>query len=219
VAAIVGAPLEDVLVAGYSNGYIHYVTTPEEYLEQQYEGGSTLFGRWELPALQQVAARLAAALRDGVILDPGQGTRDLSGRHAKAARRRRRADTAPEGRNFGDVVTDARASYRPGQRVAVVFVAGHPANDLHRGGTYLRVEAQEGGQWRTVQDDGDWHTRFEWARRRGGVSEATLSWDIPEGTPAGAYRIRYQGDQQDEAGLVLPFEGLSSAFEVNPAGR
>ena len=30
VAAIVGADLAHVLVAGYSNGYIHYVTTPEE---------------------------------------------------------------------------------------------------------------------------------------------------------------------------------------------
>ncbi|MGB8402810.1 MAG: neutral/alkaline non-lysosomal ceramidase N-terminal domain-containing protein, partial [Mycobacterium sp.] len=65
VAAIVGAELADVLVVGYSNAYIHYVTTPEEYLEQRYEGGSTLFGRWELPALQQVAAELAVAMRDG----------------------------------------------------------------------------------------------------------------------------------------------------------
>jgi neutral ceramidase len=162
---------------------------------------------------------LATALRDGVALDPGPGTRDLSGRHAKATRRRRRSDAVPEGRDFGDVVTDARASYDPGQRVAVVFVAAHPANDLHRGGTYLRVEVREGAQWRTVQDDGDWHTSFEWARRQGGLSEATLSWDIPEGTPAGTYRIRYQGDRQDEAGLVLPFEGLSSAFVVNPANR
>jgi len=38
--------LADVLCVGYSNAYIHYVTTPEEYLDQRYEGGSTLFGRW-----------------------------------------------------------------------------------------------------------------------------------------------------------------------------
>ena len=72
VAAVVGAALEDVLVAGYSNGYIHYVTTPEEYEEQQYEGASTLFGRWELPALQQTAAALATAMRDGTAVDPGR---------------------------------------------------------------------------------------------------------------------------------------------------
>ncbi|MGB3894193.1 MAG: neutral/alkaline non-lysosomal ceramidase N-terminal domain-containing protein, partial [Mycolicibacter sinensis] len=64
VAAIVGAELRDVLVAGYSNGYLHYVTTPEEYEEQRYEGGSTMFGRWELAALQQVVAGLATAMRE-----------------------------------------------------------------------------------------------------------------------------------------------------------
>src|SRR5205823_5350346 len=31
VAGVLDAPLSNVLVAGYSNGYIHYVTTPEEY--------------------------------------------------------------------------------------------------------------------------------------------------------------------------------------------
>lgn len=41
VAAVVGADLHDVLVAGYSNAYIHHVTTPEEYDAQRYEGGST----------------------------------------------------------------------------------------------------------------------------------------------------------------------------------
>lgn len=42
------------------------MTTPEEYLEQRYEGGSTLFGRWELCALMQTVAELAEAMRDGV---------------------------------------------------------------------------------------------------------------------------------------------------------
>lgn len=73
VASIVGAELADVLCVGYSNAYIHYVTTPEEYLEQRYEGGSTLFGRWELPALMQTVAGLAEAMRDGRPATTGQG--------------------------------------------------------------------------------------------------------------------------------------------------
>jgi monoamine oxidase len=35
----------DVVVQGYANGYSSYVTTPEEYDRQAYEGSSTLFGR------------------------------------------------------------------------------------------------------------------------------------------------------------------------------
>lgn len=51
VAAELGVPLENVLIQGYANAYSQYVTTPEEYQLQQYEGGSTLFGKYTLPAV------------------------------------------------------------------------------------------------------------------------------------------------------------------------
>jgi neutral ceramidase len=41
---------ERVAIQGYANGFSSYVTTPEEYICQKYEGGCTLFGRWTLPA-------------------------------------------------------------------------------------------------------------------------------------------------------------------------
>jgi neutral ceramidase len=215
VADIVSAPLSDVLVAGYSNGYIHYVTTPEEYQSQQYEGGSTLFGRWELPALQQTAAVLASAMRDGTPVVAGLPTKDLSARHAKARARRRGApDVAAPEAPFGHVLVDALARYRPGHRVVVIFVGAHPNNDLHRGGTYLRVERQEGDEWVTVQDDGDWATRFVWKKGRGGHSEVTVSWDIPVVAPAGTYRVTYFGDACQEGHPIRPFAGSSRAFDV-----
>jgi neutral ceramidase len=36
----------DVLVCGYTGGYVGYFPTPEEYEHQDYEGNSTLWGRW-----------------------------------------------------------------------------------------------------------------------------------------------------------------------------
>ncbi len=53
VAAGPGVPLENVLVHGYANAYSQYVTTPEEYDAQHYEGAFTLFGRYTLPAAYQ----------------------------------------------------------------------------------------------------------------------------------------------------------------------
>ena len=100
VAAIVGADPADVLVAGYSNGYLHYVTTPEEYDTQQYEGGSTLFGRWTLPGLQQVAAGLATAMREDVPAPYGDPEPDLSHRQREARPASR--PRAPAGSSFGD---------------------------------------------------------------------------------------------------------------------
>ncbi len=65
VAEELGVPLENVIFNGYANAYSSYCTTPEEYDAQQYEGGSTLFGRNTLPAYQQVFAALAAAMKAG----------------------------------------------------------------------------------------------------------------------------------------------------------
>jgi neutral ceramidase len=213
VAAIVGADLVDVLVAGYSNGYIHYVTTPEEYDAQRYEGGSTLFGRWELAALQQTAAELARAMVAGEPVDAGGPTVDLSARHRRP-KDRGAPDHAPAGTAFGDVLVAPRDGYDPGQRVVVVFVGAHPTNDLHRGGTYLRVEHQDGDGWHTVRDDGDWETRFHWSRRAQGSSEVTVTWDVPPTAEPGRYRISYEGDARGTTGVIVPFTGVSPAFEV-----
>jgi neutral ceramidase len=213
VAGIVGADLADVLVAGYSNGYIHYVTTPEEYEDQQYEGGSTLFGRWELPALQQTVATLATAMRDGRPVDPGLPTKDLSARHAKKRPKVITDALAPRS-SFGQVVVDALAQYRACQRVVVAFVGAHPGHDLHRGGTYLRVERADGPAWRTVQDDGDWATRFVWTRGRQGRSEVSVTWDIPADVEPGRYRISYLGDAQVEGEPLRPFTGTCREFDV-----
>ncbi|MFC7511270.1 neutral/alkaline ceramidase [Streptomyces thermocarboxydus] len=214
VAGIVGADLDDVLVAGYSNSYFHYVTTPEEYDAQQYEGGSTLFGRWQLPALQQTASELAVSLRDGTDLPLGPEPPDLTGK-ALTLQPGVVLDAPPLFRKFGDVLVPPRENYRTGERVEVVFAGAHPGNDLHRGDTYLRIERRDsGGAWRTVADDGDWSTRFHWARDGIAASKVTITWDIPQGTPSGTYRVVYHGDAKSLGGKISSIEGVSTAFQV-----
>ncbi|MFK0179747.1 neutral/alkaline non-lysosomal ceramidase N-terminal domain-containing protein [Streptomyces xanthochromogenes] len=203
-AAIVGAELSDVLVAGYSNGYVHYVTTPEEYDAQEYEGGSTLFGRWELPALCQTVAGLATAMRDGVPVEPGVPEPAVP---VRARRRRRAADAPHPGRRFGDVLDFSLI----GRRATVSFVAAHPSNNLRRGGSYLFVERlDDDGSWTRVADDGDWSTVLRWARSGAATSVATVVWNIPEGAEPGTYRICYHGHSTPKS----PFTGVSEPFEV-----
>ena len=43
--AVAGSGVERVVISGLANDFIQYITTPEEYDRQHYEGGSTLFGR------------------------------------------------------------------------------------------------------------------------------------------------------------------------------
>ncbi|WP_285831111.1 neutral/alkaline ceramidase [Streptomyces meridianus] len=214
VAEILAADVENVLVAGYANAYFHYLTTPEEYDAQAYEGGSTLFGRWQLPALQQVVQRLAVALRDGAAVTPGATPPDLSDK-ALSLQPPVVVDVPQPGRSFGDVLTQPGTSCRPGDRVTAVFAGAHPSNDLHRGGTYLRVERLDGGTWVTVADDGDWSTAFRWERDGIAASKVTITWDVPQGARQGSHRIRYFGDAKRLTGGVGAFTGTTRTFDVS----
>lgn len=212
VAATVGADLDHVLVAGYANYYIHYVTTPEEYEAQRYEAGSTMFGRWELGAFLQTAAGLARAMTDGVPAPEGPRPPDLSRRRTRWGRRP--AWDRPADGDYGRVVVEPRARYRPGDRVQVSFVGAHLANDLHRGRTFLEVQRDEAGGWRTVADDGDWATTLRWQRVGRHGSRVTVAWDVaPDATPA-RYRVQVHGTARDRDGVLTPFTGTTRPFAV-----
>lgn len=210
VAGIVGAQLSDVLCVGYSNAYIHYITTPEEYLEQRYEGGSTLFGRWQLPVLMQTVAGLAAAMRDGVPAASGARPGPLT---RASWLRDRRPDTG----EFGKVVTEPDAAYAPNQTVAAVFVSAYPNNDLRRGRTFLEVQRHDDLGWVRVADDGDWATRFHWRRDGRSGSLASIDWVIPVDAAPGRYRIVHHGTARRGDGALVPFTGMTREFTVSSA--
>ncbi|MFI1461209.1 neutral/alkaline ceramidase [Nocardia carnea] len=214
VAAALGVELANVLIAGYSNAYFHYVTTPEEYTAQRYEGASTLFGRWQLPALQQIAAQLATALHDESTVPAAPAAPDLS-ELWQSAKTDPPPDFPPVGQNFGDVLTEPEPQYRAGDRVSVEFAGAHPNHDLHRGSTYLMVQRFDGTRWRTIADDGDWETTFEWTAGPAQSSRITIGWDSPADAAPGSYRIRYFGDAVKPGSDPTPISGTSPEFEIH----
>ena len=58
----------EVIVTGLANGYAGYVTTPEEYVAQRYEGASTLYGQNTLGAYAQCLCELT---KDVIIHSDG----------------------------------------------------------------------------------------------------------------------------------------------------
>ncbi len=54
--------VQSALIVGYANSFTGYITTPEEYELQRYEGASTHFGKWTQPAYQTVFRKLALNL-------------------------------------------------------------------------------------------------------------------------------------------------------------
>jgi hypothetical protein len=80
---------------------------------------------------------------------------------------------------FCRVLTSYR--YTPGDAVFATFQGANPRNNLRTQDSFLRVEMSTNGgsQWNPVLLDGDWETKFHWAK--GGLMESviTLEWDIP----------------------------------------
>jgi neutral ceramidase len=68
IGEIEGQPVTTVVAAGYANAYVSYLTTPEEYDLQHYEGAFTLFGRWALPAVCTELRRVVRAMANGADL-------------------------------------------------------------------------------------------------------------------------------------------------------
>lgn len=215
VATELGVPLENVLIQGYANEYSQYVTTPEEFDLQQYEGGSTLFGRNTTPAYQQEFGKLAASLKAGTALaagpTPGKPPfTDLNLQTGVVF------DDKNLWHSFGQVLTEPSATYQRGQTATAVFVTGHPKNNLHRNGTFLEVQRLANGTWARHADDGDWSTRYQWKRVGVANSEATVTWQIPADTPAGNYRVVHHGDWKSGwTGAITPFTGTTRTFTVN----
>ncbi|MER0245659.1 neutral/alkaline ceramidase [Streptomyces sp. HSW2009] len=216
VAAELGATSRHTVFAGYANAYSQYVTTPQEYDAQHYEGASTHFGRYTLPAYQQEFAQLARALKTGEptpsrVRPPWLGDRQLSLNPGPVL------DAPPLGREFGDVRDEPAAGYRPGERATATFYTGHPANDVRAGGTFLEVQRrdpQATGGWRTVATDDDWSTTYRWRRAYLAVSTATVTWDVPREATPGTYRIVHHGDARSLDGTRTSFTGTSRTFTV-----
>jgi neutral ceramidase len=69
-AATAGHGVDRVVVSSVANEYAGYCTTPEEYGEQRYEGGHTLYGPGTQPFVAAHAGRLAGeVVRDGLVSD------------------------------------------------------------------------------------------------------------------------------------------------------
>lgn len=218
VADALGVRLDNVLLQGYSNGYSQYVTTPEEYVEQQYEGGATLFGRWTLCAYMQEFHTMARAMARGRRADSGPRPADRSDLQPDLLGAPP-ADTPMPGRRFGALVTAPKRRAARGTTISAAFCGAHPANRVRRGSAskgYFVVERRTATGWDTAYDDDHASTELVWARPGGNASASkiTVTWRIPRDAEPGTYRIRYFGDAKSASGRLTEITGNSGAVDV-----
>eukprot|EP00095_Tigriopus_kingsejongensis_P005560 maker-scaffold736_size104543-snap-gene-0.19 protein:Tk05560 transcript:maker-scaffold736_size104543-snap-gene-0.19-mRNA-1 annotation:"hypothetical protein DAPPUDRAFT_309106" len=212
-----GAPEDSkVVIAGLSNVYTHYITTFEEYQRQRYEAASTLFGPHTLHAYQQQYSYLTRSLVSDVPvpqLEPPASLHDVQISLIPGVM----ADNPQDGLEFGACLQQPPSEARAGETVIVSFVSGNPRNDINLGGTYLTVDRNTDGNWKTVHTDADWETRFYWKRTdlTNGESNAEIWWQIPNDVQRGEYRITHNGFYKDPAdSVVRSYSGQCDQFAV-----
>ncbi len=143
--AVAGHGIDHVVVSSVANEYSGYVTTPEEYTRQFYEGGHTLYGPKTQPFLTAHAARLAREVAERGVVRAASPRRSYS-----LAVRRYLADDLPKGRTRTMVGTpkfhDPDATH-DGYWQAQWLDEAPGALDWHE--PLVRVEASDGaGEWR-----------------------------------------------------------------------
>ncbi|EFN86684.1 Neutral ceramidase [Harpegnathos saltator] len=206
-----------VIVAGLCNTYSSYITTPEEYQIQRYEGASTIYGPHTLTIYLKQYQELLQAAINGTELPSGPKPPELLQSKLISLVPPVLYDTPQWGRNFGDVTQQPRQAVWPGDTVTATFVAGHPRNNLMADNTFLTVERLGDDEvWIPIATDADWETKFQWTRNSVilGSSEVTVTWEIPRDTPPGEYHIRHNGYYRYILGGVYPYYGVSNTFQV-----
>jgi len=199
----------NVVIAGLSNAYSHYIATYEEFSYQRYEGASTLYGPHTLAAYQQIFSGLTTSLVKGVKVPPGPTPQDLTGRLPNFL-----PPVILDTGSFGSLYQDAKSSYARGDTAVVIFYGADPRSDYRTQKSFLTVEKQEGSTWRVMLTDSHFETKYFWSRRFISESLITITWDIASETEPGSYRIKVFGSSK-WFGTITPFEGTSSTFIVN----
>lgn len=196
--------LDRVAIAGLTNGYVSYTSTPEEYEACGYEGSFTLFGK-------QQGARLLAGARS--LVGPLLANRPAPRGAPEplplglAIDLRLPAATTPDA---GQVVAEPAERATRGEQVTFSWRGGHPAIDAPRGGTLVRVQQRTGDGWKTVTTDDD---VLDTTRLKDGVWTETLQLD--ECFPTGTMRFLVTG-RADRGKGAAPYEVASRSFVVEP---
>ncbi|KAK4249361.1 Neutral/alkaline nonlysosomal ceramidase [Corynascus novoguineensis] len=208
-----------VVLGGPANSYSHYVTTPEEYAVQRYEGASTLFGQWELPAYINLTLQALPYLAPKAAGYPDPGPTPPDNREKMLSFITGVVqDATPPGKSFGEVIKQPASSSARGAVISATFQGANPRNNLRLEDTFAAVEklSDDGKTWKQVLSDRDWRLVYSWKRTNFvlGYSEVTIDWETNEQDTPGTYRIKYYGDSKPLIGSIKAFEGTSDSFTL-----
>ena len=201
-----GGALDRVALAGLSNAYVSYTSTPEEYDACHYEGSFTLFGRQQGPRFLDGLSALNRALVDGEPAPGGSPEPPALGFGTDA-------DTPPrETPDAGTVAAQPAERVPRLGRASMSWQGGDPGVDAPRGATFVELQRRHGNEWRRVRTDASFRDTTE--RAAGDVWSHVAQLDACD--PAGEHRFLVRG-VADKGNGPEPYTVQSRSFTVAPA--
>ncbi|MBJ7521539.1 MAG: neutral/alkaline non-lysosomal ceramidase N-terminal domain-containing protein [Solirubrobacteraceae bacterium] len=191
------AGVRKVVIAGLTNEYINYITTPEEYDTQHYEGGSTMYGRLSLNLLRQSLTDLSSRLVRGEAAPP---PRIYDAKRGVVPN----GTPYPEGSATGTLLAEPPARVARLGHATLSWQGGPYGADRPVGDAFLRAERRVGDVWEEV--DSDLGLAMLWRVGRDGRYEAR--WEVPRDAPTGEYRLVVTATR---------YRLVSAPFTVEPA--
>jgi neutral ceramidase len=179
--AVLGSelPVRTAFVSSLVDDQTDYLTTPEEYTAQYYEGASVLFGPEQQPWVAGQARELATDLAAAPVREPRARTFDFPVRRYLVA-----ASRQPAPRELGPVrFVEATGSENAFWEQTWTDVA---PGDLHWHEPLVRIESELGA---TVADDQGWHLGITYAGRRRGRHIYRARWYAPPLGRPGRHRF------------------------------
>ena len=178
VLAAAGEGLRGAVVAGLANEFIQYLTTPEEYDRQHYEGASTVYGPASSALLSEQLADLTRRLSSGQTapepypFDPRNGVA---------------ANGQPfgTGADRGRIVRQPDAAVPPRAQAVLIWQGGERGLDRPLDKPFVTIQRQGRTRWSRVTDD--LGLQIVWTVDEDGRHR--MHWEVPRDAAPGRYRV------------------------------
>lgn len=200
-AALAVAPpgVSDSVLVGLANDYVGYFTTPEEYDQQHYEGGHTVFGKYTSLLLVRTGADLVGALARGEPAPP-----PAAGRPSPYPPDGGAGGGVGEGADAGAIAAEPPCDVARFDVVGVKWDGGERGLDRPVDGPFVVVERRRGdGTWKAI--DSDLGVAMHWTEEQG---RYLATWDVARDAMPGVHRFRI---------TAARYELVSAPFAVAPS--
>lgn len=200
-----GGSLDRIALAGLTNGYISYTTTPEEYNSCDYEASFTLFGRQEGYAWMAFGRQLLGNLLHGTPLHSHAEPTDYAVADSHTTPFRLTADA-------GTITAQPAAALTRFGRAIFKWRGGDQQIDPARGVPFVSLQRLQDSAWQTV---GTEDSLSDTTARADG--EWTETWQFDQCSAPGTYRLSVEGVAVKNPGEAPSgYSAVSSPFTVSP---